>query len=257
MKKQVLIFVCTLLCVGAIAQSQNNEVFIDQVGESHSVTVLQAVGGLAKFNKADINQSGIEHFANINQGVDGANATANHTTVEQRGEASSAFVDQGEGLGSTAKDNRARIEQQGTNSAAIRQGNVGEAYTNWASILQEGENEATINQGAGLNGIARNNQAYTTQYGYGNDITVDQGTLGGIATNNQVKSEQTGSGNQGLIQQAGTAGSITKDSEVSLMQTGEENEAFLFQEGANDYINVVQQGNGNSAIVSQGAGLPF
>ena len=179
-----------------------------------------------------------------------------HTTVEQRGGTRSAFVNQREGIGSIAKDNRALVEQQGTNSAAIRQGKVGEATDNQATIRQEGENGATINQGAGLNGIARNNRAYATQSGFENDLTIDQGTLGGIALNNIATAEQDGTDNRGLIQQAGTFGLNARDNEALLKQTGEENEAFLFQAGVNDYIDIVQQGKGNTAIVAQGTGVP-
>ena len=85
MKKQVLILIYTLLCFGAVAQSQNNEVYIEQVGESHRVTVLQAANGLAKFNVADIHQAGSGMNASVNQGSSAGSALRNHASIIQSG----------------------------------------------------------------------------------------------------------------------------------------------------------------------------
>ena len=137
------------LSISSFAQSQDNEVFIKQVG-TNTANVTQAErDGLVKNSLVDVYQVGSGNYTGIVQGTEGT-SEGDEAFLQQTGNDNSAEINQGFVFQAQARDNEATVQQQGQgNLAKLGQAiNGGNARNNEALIGQEGiRNNATISQG--------------------------------------------------------------------------------------------------------------
>ena len=230
----------------SLAQSQDNEVFIEQVGGANQANVQQGDGGLALNNLAKVYQKGDGNIADISQSAFESTANHNAATLTQRGGNNEAVVGQGVGR-SAATDNTATLNQHGhDNGAFVNQGLFGSTATNnTATLTQQGDdNDAEIFQGF-AGGTATNNTATLTQRGGGNGASMYQGA-GSISVRNV----------DGTFSETFTNETSAIGSTATVSQHGDDHYAATIQAGTNNVINIQQSGWGNYSVVAQGVALP-
>ena len=230
----------------SLAQSQDNEVFIEQLGGANQANVQQGDGGFAEDNLAKVYQKGDGNTADISQSTFESTADHNTAALTQRGDNNEAVVGQGVGR-SAATDNTATLNQHGhDNGASVNQGLFGSTATsNTATLTQQGNNnDAEIFQGF-AGGTAEDNTATLTQRGDGNGANMYQGA-GSIGIRNV----------DGTFSQTFTNETSAIGSTATVSQHGDDHYAATIQAGTNDLIDIQQSGWGNYAVVAQGTAIP-
>jgi hypothetical protein len=238
-------------------QAENNRAEQVQNARSNNAQILQGMGGTARLNLALQNQDGAANTAIINQGVRGSgsfgSATRNTTRQTQDGGGLFAQTFQGTSDG-TSTDNTAEQFQSGpdnvgmNHAARIWQGTDGGlASGNTALQTQYDGNgnaghSARIEQGVGrfqgVGSVASNNLAEQLQSGFDNSAQIAQGVDRGQATGNIALQNQSGSFHEALIFQ-GVRASATS------------NAARQTQSGVAHVAGIIQEGNGNTAVITQ------
>ncbi|AUC82229.1 curlin [Lacinutrix sp. Bg11-31] len=211
-----------------------------------------------------------------NQGEAIQTGNTNKLQVLQAGTNQSSYSVQDDGLGTG--DNRARIWQTGDvsgisgveNAADVRQ--LGSA--NESTSRQEGDfNEAVTRQGMKDGGLSGGNRALinhgTAENGEYNYAMVEQDGQNNRSKtiqswdNNEARTVQEGDNNMsGIRQKSGPNGSAGNSAlaeqygnmnATKIYQDGHNNTARSVQEGEQNKSNQTQLGDGNTALVDQGA----
>jgi len=197
--------------------------------------------------------------------------------------ASPALAQNTASTSSTGSNNTVDVDQSGSNSATVTQGQVGTPANDNAAIVQQlgtsntaeieqtgSNNEGAVVQGRfnAFTGTATGNQATVTQsgsdntgnFGAGDDgAIIGQGYLGGTATDAVAEVTQSGSGGQVLAVQ-GVRDATTTRSEATIEQGGFNNIAVSRQgefagsssTGDDVLIRQLSGGQDNFALVTQG-----
>ena len=76
----------TILSASALAQSQDNEVYIDQIGDNHRATAIHGIDGFAQHNKTSITQQGTNNSSSIRVGSENGTGIRNENSQFQSGE---------------------------------------------------------------------------------------------------------------------------------------------------------------------------
>ena len=234
-KPLYIIAACCTISFTSLAQSQGNEVFIQQLDGSNQASVEQGAGPGQVINSlADIYQKGNSNEVAIFQGRN-------------------SLGSQGEG---TVEDNTASVRQIGAdNSFKIEQVSQGGLLqNNVAEVLQRGNgNQGYITQEVYYQDVSRNNTARLTQEGDDNEASISQGDNGVLGSTATLI--QKGNSNDGQIDQ-GSAGS-SDNTTATLVQQGDNNRANILHggyasDGTNSTGTITQQGDGNDAEIRQG-----
>jgi minor curlin subunit len=189
-------------------------------------------------NDANIQQSNVSQYANINQTAVLAGNTAdiyqigsdhNNATITQFSSPIS---------GGNSNRNTARIDQTGTYSTADQnqRGTGNDAYATQEGGTGTGNNNA----------VAGKNSSYQRQTGSGNYEYVSQNGVNNYAKQTQNGGGSAAEGNQAEIFQSGNNKTSIQN------QDGFRNVAVSDQAGTNaSYSNINQQGTSNQAFVTQ------
>jgi hypothetical protein len=221
MRLVVITIILFLLTTGLLF-AQQNEAFIDQIGE---------------FNDATVTQTGLEQYALVSQ------EGSHEVFINQSGQLNSATVNQ-LGTGSGSYDS----PMLGQNGIPIQFSEGVQSSNSVAQIDQAGvRNSAQVNQFG-------SHRTDITQQGSFNSVTVEQAGISGSKFNPPGNGNPNpppfstemgyGDGAFALINQFGD------DNLIQLTQYGE-NYAEIFQNGVGNEANVNQIGFDNQAIINQ------
>ncbi|MDZ7659863.1 curlin repeat-containing protein [Fodinibius sp.] len=239
-----------------VAVAEGNKAAITQDG-SFEAFVIQGDAGTALNSNSSIDQSGIDGYAAILQGVyNGGTAVSTNASVVQEESGNIAQIRQG--LGGTTEGGSASMTQTGSgNTGIIYQGVQAQSSSldNTATLTQNGNNNSstTIFQGSMMSlagpgsgaGTAEDNTGTIIQNGNsngtnGDGVRINQGINGGSAFNNTGYILQDGDLNNAIVNQGVGNNMLSEDSDASIYQYSDSNVA-----------SVDQAGNNNSATITQ------
>jgi hypothetical protein len=215
MKKVIL---CAAAMLFATMGFSQNESFIDQ----------------GKANTADVNQTSTIDLYNLS---DDYQRGENDADIDQIGENSSIVEQRG--------DNYAKVFQMGFSNSELQQSEVYQQGKNNVGIVtQWGDgNESYIDQdnhgGGHTPGAKKGNMALVWQWGYNNDSDIDQDNDANFAS-----TTQWGNWNDSFTEQISDGPADGEYLQVSLVeQFGEANLSDVYQEGSDNFSNVLQHAN--------------
>ncbi|MFI0848842.1 beta strand repeat-containing protein [Mesorhizobium sp. IMUNJ 23232] len=221
------------------ALADDNEVYIDQVGDGNSAAIVQgqsngsAVGNRAGYTTDQLRQDGSDNELIINQTHD---SNVNSPPRNQINRVGSPGDQAGLGVDQIGNSNYLRIDQTGANQAVF------EVQQNGGTSATTDSNNATITQNGGWSARVSNlRQTFTGGAAdASNDVTITQtgqssrvGNTSSGPRNDGSGAHQTGFGNELTITQTGNSQLVYTATQTNNLSAGGSNTANISQGGGN------------------------
>jgi len=232
MKKLMTLLAAILFTTGMVF-AQNNDADVNQEVDDSEVTIMQ----LGSDNKAETDQ--IDGNGNMSININQSGANNDSDILQVKGQWHEAQIDQ---LGS---GNEIDLTQDNTSTLATINQN---GTDNKADVYQRNYlfSFGTYSSSVGVDQTGDNNQAWVDSDGFGNNVSITQGSSGTPSNGQYANVTQDGSDNESSIEQFGNGGA-----DHTQIQDGSANNAVAESSWGSSTGLQEQYGSENTSIFKQ------